>query len=157
MLTLRKRGAADQSLSGVTATALAVSLIASAYLMAVAIRSPQHPWAGYFTLFPLFVTIRVCRPVGALLWGAVWGLSLWAFSAFAPGSGVPDNLSVIILLPAIPAIYACLGSKLTRWIGFSPFVLGVGWMGVELAFRPLGLQHGLLGGVQGGGLRLHRR
>ena len=42
-----------------------------------------------------------------------------------------------------------------RWIGFSPFVLGVSWMGVELAFEPLGLHTGLLIGTQGDGTLIH--
>jgi hypothetical protein len=53
-----------------------------------------------------------------------------------------------VLSTAVGA-YAFVGAALTRWIGFSPFVLGVGWMGVELALAPVGLHNGLLSATQG--------
>jgi len=56
---------------------------------------------------------------------------------------------MLTLLTLIPALYTSLGAALTRWIGFSPLVLGVGWMAVELAFEPLGLHEGLLGSTRG--------
>ncbi|MGB2988145.1 MAG: hypothetical protein WBE26_19935, partial [Phycisphaerae bacterium] len=112
-------------------------------------------WLGWLTLLPLFFAIRVCRPVIATLSGAVWGFSLFAFSVAGTGLSVEPSIGALALLTAIPALYAYLGARLTRWIGFSPYVLGVGWMGVELAFEPLGLHHGLLAGTQGGGTLIH--
>ncbi len=145
----------------VDAAVLILSLVAGAYLMAVATASPNCSWLGWFTLFPLFVAIRVQRPLGAMLSGAVWGLCLYLFlptgggvlAMGAPGLGTwgMDWSSAggsPALLTTVPAIYALLGAALTRWIGFSPFVLGVGWMGVELALAPLGLRYGLLAGAQ---------
>ncbi len=73
----------------------------------------------------------------------------------SPDTGIPEGLLSLLLLTAIPAIYAYLAAKLTRWIGFSPFVLGVTWMGVELAFEPLGLHNGLLAGTQADGTLIH--
>ena len=35
---------------------------------------------------------------------------------------------------------------------FSPLLLGLAWVGVELALQPLELRHGLLAGTQGQGL-----
>ena len=40
---------------------------------------------------------------------------------------------------------------LTRRVGFSPYLMALGWIGVELALRPLGLHHGLLAGTQADG------
>ncbi len=144
--------------SGVKAATLALSLIASALLVALSLASPDHVWlrwSAFGGLLPLFVAIRVLRPGLAMLAGALWGFALYAFSAAVFNTGVSDALSSFALLTAIPAIYAYLAAKLTRWIGFSPFVLGVTWMGVELAFEPLGLHNGLLAGTQGGGTLIH--
>jgi hypothetical protein len=41
---------------------------------------------------------------------------------------------------------------LTRQKGFSPLLLGLGWIAVELALQPLGLRYGLLAATQGSGL-----
>jgi hypothetical protein len=84
----------------------------------------------------------------ALACGALWGASLFVFSITAGRTAVAANLWSFALLTCIPALYTFLGASLTRWMGFSPFVLGVGWMGVELALAPLGLHSGLLAGTQ---------
>ena len=44
----------------------AASLIASAYLMALAIESTSHWWIGWVALLPLFFAIRVLSPLRAL-------------------------------------------------------------------------------------------
>ena len=157
---------------------LILMLVAGAYLMAMATAPTNRSWLGWFTLFPLFVAIRVQRPLRAMLSGAVWGLSLYAFlSAGVATLGGPEawRLSLygglfstniasqggaeagwlihglpvpLLLFTVVPALYGLLGAALTRWIGFSPFVLGVGWVGVELALAPLGLRYGVLGAAQ---------
>ena len=128
--------------------ALVVSLLVGARLMALAVGSDGYAWLGWFSLVPLFLVIRLWRPARAMLAGALWGISLCLFSVgqLAPPVGVPS----LLLLAAAPAIYAYFGARLTRWIGFNPFVLGVAWMGVELAIHPVGLRTGLLGGADGG-------
>ena len=144
-----------RSRRSVKAAALSLSLIAGAYLMAEAVASDGSAWLGCVTLLPLFVAIRACRPIHAGLCGALWGSSLYLFGVSAGDFGVSASPLLFALLTAIPAIYAYLGARLTRWIGFSPFVLGVGWMGVELALVALGLRTGLLAGTQDGGTLLH--
>jgi len=139
----------------VKTAALTVSLVGSAYLMALAVASPTYPWLGLLTLLPLFLAIRVCRPPGAALCGALWGVSLYVFSVTGSSHSIDASAGSLALLTAIPAIYAYLSAWLTRWIGFNPFVLGVSWMGVELAFTPLGLHTGLLAGTQGDGTLMH--
>ncbi len=170
MRETERQGSAERAVKTV---ALGVSVVIAAYLLAVAVSTTGHAWLGWFTLFPLFCAIRAQRPIGAMLSGALWGLSLYAFlptgfeSTVGPAVGstgigwteIPISVlglpSSLVLLTIIPAIYAFLASWVTRWIGFSPFVLGVGWMGVELALAPLGLRNALLAGTQGDGRLLH--
>ena len=140
---------------GLDTALLGVALVASAYLMAFA-ASPAGPaWVGWYALLPLFVAIRVCQPKVALAAGAVWGGSLYVFAAFGLVSSVSPGLGSLLLLMAVPAIYSYLGARLTRWIDFSPFVLGVGWVGVEFGLAPLGLANGLLGVTQSDATVLH--
>ncbi|UCC29561.1 MAG: hypothetical protein JSU86_15320 [Phycisphaerales bacterium] len=139
----------------VKTAALMLSLVGSAYLMALAVASPAYPGLGLLTLLPLFLAIRVCRPTGAGLGGALWGLSLYAFSVTGSGHSIDASVSSLALLTAIPGLYTYFSARLTRWTGFNPFVLGVSWMGVELALEPLGLRSGLLAGTQGDGALMH--
>jgi apolipoprotein N-acyltransferase len=128
--------------------AFIVPIVLSAYLTAAAVGSPTHAWVGWLSLLPVFFAIRLLRPLRALICGAVWGASLYVFCVAGGRTGVPATASSFVLLAGIPALYTYAASALTRWIGFSPFVLGVGWMGVELALAPLGLHSGLLSGSQ---------
>lgn len=136
---------------GVMRLALPASMPISAYLMASAVASPPHAILGFLTLLPLFVAISALTPLGAALCGAVWGASVFFFGVWGSGDPLilPPTAVAFVLLTALPAIYAGGGAWLTRRIGFSPFVLGVGWMGIELALAPLGLHNGLLAGTQG--------
>lgn len=128
--------------------ALILSSVVSAYLMTRSIASPGFPWLGCVALLPLLMVIRTCRPLHAVLYGGLWGASLYVFAVADGDTGISRGLLPLVLLTTIPATYACLGALLTRRIGFSPFVLGVGWMGVELALEPLGLRDSLLAGTQ---------
>ena len=80
------------------------------------------------------------------LWGATVYVSLSTHNVLAASGLVPLGL-----LTCIPGVYAFLGAYLTRRLGFSPFVLGVGWMGAELALGPLGVHGGLLAAASGHG------
>ncbi len=82
-----------------------------------------------------------------MLGGAVWGAAYFVFASLEHGwhnGAIP----AFALLSCVPAAFALFGAWLTRWIGFSPFVLGVAWMGVELALAPVGLGLGLLAASQ---------
>ncbi len=126
-----------------------IALAGSAWLMGVALQSPVASWLAWFTLIPLFYAIRVLAPWRALLAGAFWGLSLGVFGG-APS--FTSSIPTLALLAAVPGLYAFAGSFVTRRAGFSPLLLGLGWIGVELALQPLGLRNGLLAGTQGQGL-----
>lgn len=136
---------------GVRAGAVVASLVLGAKLMAAGIAAGSPAWVALFALVPLFLAIRLWRPARAALSGALWGASLYAFSAGQPDSGVSPTLLSAALLTLIPAAYASLGALVTRRMGFNPFILGFAWMGVELALGPAGLRTGLLGGVAGEG------
>jgi len=135
--------------------AFVVPIVLSAYLTAAAVGSPTHAWVGWLSLLPLFFAIRLLRPLRASACGALWGASHFVFCIAGNHTAVAANLWSFALLTGIPALYTFLGAWLTRWIGFSPFVLGVGWMGVELALAPLGLHYGLLSATQGDTALMH--
>ncbi|MGD2109541.1 MAG: hypothetical protein PVI86_09135 [Phycisphaerae bacterium] len=140
---------------GLDTAILGVSLVASAYLLAFVAIGGGRAWVSWYALLPLFVAIRLWRPAGSLLAGAVWGGTLYFFAASSPFIGVSPGLGSFLLLAAVPALYGFAGAMLTRWIGFSPFVLGVGWVGVEFALAPLGLSTGLLGASESETNTLH--
>ncbi len=122
------------------ATALVASLVLSALLLAAATGRPSpFAWVAWISPLPLFWAIRHCRPIVAASCGALWGLSFCLLSAGA----VPAGLT-LLLLGAVPATYAGLGSLMTRAIGFNPLMLACGWILLELALKPAGLHHGLL-------------
>lgn len=137
------------------AVAMALSLITGSALVAHGLASPEHSGLSLLALLPLFAAIRLCRPFGACMSGLLWGCSLYGFSLLQTATGIDAGLGSFLLLALVPAAYALLGSVMTRRIGFSPFVLGVSWMGVELALSPLGLEHGLLAGLLGGSTVFH--
>ncbi len=126
----RHRSAEGRS-ARVTTVALTASLAVSAGLVALSAASGRHHWLALVGLLPLFVSIRRQTPLRALLSGALWGLSLFAFTIAGLGPAIEVAPGSLLLFIGAPAAYACLGAILTRWIGFSPFVLGVGWVGVD--------------------------
>lgn len=123
--------------------------------MAIAVGSPGHWWVGWVALPPLFVSIRLLAPAKAMLAGAFWGLSLFVFLLTTGDSTLTPGVGALVLLAGVPAIYTLVGACLTRQVGFNPYLLALGWMGVELALSPLGLRNGLLAGTQGDGLINH--
>lgn len=137
--------------SGAKVAAMGCALSFSAILMATSIGSPNG-WLGWVALLPLFFAIRVLSPLPALLSGSFWGISFFAASSIVGGSGVESSVGSFLLLLTIPGLYAGLCSRITRRVGFSPLMLGLGWVAVEFALSPLSLHHGLLAGTVGDGL-----
>lgn len=128
-----------------TATLLCVSSIAGAYLAVFAGRRGFTAGA-WLALFPLFAAVRVCRPAEASAVGALWGAAMFAFTAYVGPAHerVPLTVVSLLFLGGAPAIYAGTATWLTRRIGFSPFVLGVAWIGAELTLAWRGLRPGFL-------------
>ena len=128
--------------------ALLVWIVLSGAGMAANLASSNHPWWAWLSPLPLFLAIRYWRPSAVLVFGAVWGGSIYAFSTlvFDHPSFVP-GLRSLLFLSVVPAIYGCLGSWVSVRMGFSALFLGVGWIAVELALIPLGMRTGLLAGA----------
>ncbi len=137
------------------AVVLIISLALSALLMAIAVGSTACSWLAWFSLLPLFLSIRVLRPVSATLAGAIWGVCFYFFSVAFAAPAISPTFQSLALLTIVPALYVCFGALLTRWVGFNPLLLGIGWVLVEVAIKPLGLQQGLLAGTQSQSPILH--
>lgn len=163
MRAVKRQGSGRRSGHAARTAALIIALVISACLAVASVSdrcptaggSTGHAWLGWFSLIPLFLVIRLWRPTGAMLAGGLWGICLYVFSVGQPDAPVASTVQSLLLLAGPPAIYAYLGARLTRWIGFNPFVLGVAWMGVELALGPAGLRIGPLGGTSADGTFLH--
>jgi apolipoprotein N-acyltransferase len=122
--------------------------------MAFAVSSPDHWWLGWITLLPVFQAIRTLTPLRAALGCGLWGASLFAFCVGLFETAIPGTPGAFAALTLVPAAYGFVGARVTRRVGFSPYLLALGWMGVELALDPVGLRHGLLAATQGNGLLL---
>ncbi len=133
---------------------IAPALVLSAYVLAAALATPKLPWLGLLAILPVLWSVRVLTPVWACIGGAVWGVSLLGFAQLFDSFNFEITLTNIALVAGAPALYAFLGSVMTRRIGFSPFLLSYGWILVELAIRPLAFRHGLLAGTQENSLLL---
>lgn len=131
---------------------LVASLVLSAAVTGAAAQSGQHSWLAWISLLPLFWAIRSLGPLGATLSGALWGGCLYGFLAAGATPAVPPALWTTALLTVVPGAYAASCSLVTRRLGFNPLVLGLGWVVVEFAVRPLGLPSGLLASTQTGGV-----
>jgi apolipoprotein N-acyltransferase len=128
-----------------------LSLGTSAFFMSVALGSADCAWLAWVSLLPLFWSIRKLSPLGATFSGMLWGIALYGFSVSGTVPGIAPSPWSLLLLATVAATYAGLGALLTHRVGFSPFVLAVGWIGVEFALRPLTLRNGLMCGTQGNG------
>ena len=118
-------------------------------IISSSINSSVSPYLSWFALVPLFLAIGKLKPATAALCGTFWGICIYFFSVTADASYIRPTLLSFGLLAAIPALYTTGGAMLRRSIGFNPLALALGWIGVEFALRPLGLDNGLLAGTQG--------
>jgi len=126
--------------------ALIAWLLVSAYLTASGLAGMHRSEVGWISLLPLFFAIRWLRPFPAGLCGGLWGISLFGLSTTLLATGITPSITSALLLATAPCLYAYLGARYTRWNGFDPLALGVGWIAVEVAVLPLGLGRGLLSG-----------
>ena len=127
---------------------LAGWLVISGFLITAAESSSNLSILAWVSLLPIFITIRYASPRVALIYGALWGFCLYLFSSATDQTAITTTVKSLGLLTAVPAIYAFLGARLTRRVGYAPLILAVGWIAVELALQPLALRQGLLAGTQ---------
>lgn len=129
-----------------------IPMVLGGFLMAAAVfSSSEFPWLGWFALIPLLRAVQVQSPLAASISGGVWGLSIALFTRWLGQSEFASSVSGVVVLSLLPGLYAYVGARVTRRVGFNPLVLAVGWMPIELVLQPLGLQHGLLASTQGDG------
>lgn len=155
MLSATRKNRSKRAWWGIKDSALAVLLVTSALLIAVAVGSADHSWFTWFALLPLFLAIRQLPPALAALAGAFWGGCFCLFLAVGVTPSLSLSLHSFALSVTALMLYAYCGARVTRWIGFSPMLLALGWVLVEMTLKPLGLRRGLLAGPQSANGFLH--
>jgi len=143
----RREGASRAGVAPWVAPAVCLLQVPAAWLAAAALHAPAARFGAWVCLLPLFLAVRVLTPAAAALAGTIWAAVLWITSPSLHMLPAPLPQASLLLVGVI-AVYAGLGAALTRAAGFSSLLLGLGWVGVEFALRPLGLPNGLLGGTQ---------
>lgn len=87
-------------------------------------------------LFPLFAVIRYMHPKAAVSAGAFWALLLALIFQGGSDLGLINYLPAVIWIGAV-GLYCGGGAWFTRRFGFSPIILAVGWVVMELALKAL--------------------
>ena len=140
------------------AGALGVSVVLSAALTAVVLRSADHHWLAWISFLPLFVAVRWLRAPEAALVGGLWGACLALFSAGGPTPVLALSAWLLALLIVIPAVYVGLAARPARAIGFNLLTLALGWTLVEACLhlqKAIGPREGVLTGAHVEGPPLH--
>lgn len=116
-------------------------------------RTGQAPfWVGWLALLPIFLAIRFSSPLAAIGLAAAWGAALCTAQAMIDAHFLPDlrasatSIGLLATLVTLPAAYAGLSATVTRFIGFRPIVIALGWVVVEIAFSRLGFRQPLAHG-----------
>jgi apolipoprotein N-acyltransferase len=154
-LSANRKNRSKSAWRGVKGSALGMLLVPSALLTALAIGSADYSWFAWFGLLPLFFAIRILSPAVAALAGAFWGGCIYFFLVAGAVSSLSLTPHSFGLLATVLMLYTYFGGLLTRWIGFSPMLLALSWIVVELTLKPLGLRQGLLAGSQSANGFLH--
>ncbi|MBI3832994.1 MAG: hypothetical protein HY287_01555 [Planctomycetes bacterium] len=132
---------------------LAPIVVLSAWLTSIARGVTTDFLLRWVALVPLFIAIRILPRSPAAVCGGLWGCFIYLFVFRHSVSGM--NVSHWALLTAAPALFAGVASTVIRRFGFYPLLIGLGWVGLELALRPLALRYGLLLSSQGDSHLMH--
>lgn len=127
---------------------LVITFLFSALVIGLTPEGQRYTWLVWVGLLPVLHSFRVFSPPKALIIGALFGSYICLMSLLSPcgRAVVPPTLFSFTILTSLLGIYAYFGALVTAWIGFSSFILAVGWIVVELVLYVVGLGHGLLGG-----------
>ena len=95
---------------------------------------------GSIGLLPLILLARLGNVLWGALGGALWGLTVAVLTVAFQRASQPVEVSTAFFSVTMlaPAAYGALGALITRWIGFSPFILSVVWYGVASGVAVLG-------------------
>ena len=85
--------------------ALLASLVAAGVLTGESVSVYAHTWLSWFALIPVFIAIRFLTPALAAFCGAVWGFSVFAYSAFSGGTVFEPTMLSASLLSLVPSAY----------------------------------------------------
>ncbi len=107
-----------------------ILVLVSAFVFTLVSES-THSLLSFLCLLPLLRAAQGMRPAHAMGVGALWGSSACLFAALDGGSAITASAVGVVGLLVAPALYACGGSWVTRRVGFSPFVLALGWILIE--------------------------
>ncbi len=123
---------------------LAIALLLSAFVLRAS--AEVQGWAiwGWLALVPIFLVIRTLPAPRAALagmwWGFAYAIARVIFTPEGGASSVADLIAPVFIIGG----YCFSASHLVRRIGFSPFILALGWIGVEFALGAFGWRAGLL-------------
>lgn len=133
---------------------LVAAVVASGLLLGIAILQPGLAWTRWAGLLPLFIVVCRCSPRVAFVCGALWGGTLYGVlldGGIVSTATSTATAAVPLLLILLPAAYASVASSISTRIGYSPFLIAVAWIVLELvlAISPVPLQRGLLANTLG--------
>lgn len=120
-----------------------VLLAVSAALVGVAASGAGWAWTGWIALAPLLIILSQTTPAIGFFAGAWWGAI--AVLCCAPAA---HDLGAMLIVALTVGVYGALVSAVTKRIGFSPLVVAILWIGVELVLAPVGFDQGLVAATQ---------
>jgi apolipoprotein N-acyltransferase len=151
LLTEPSASDSDSNQSNSSLTAWAESFIfagSSALLLLIANLFTQYWYLSFFALIPFLYRLIKATPIESLRLGFLLGLSFF-------GASAEDSLGSLSLIPLLKlisgitlfALYGwSVGWARNRW-GFSPSMVALLWVGLELALVRFGLAGGIFGEV----------
>ncbi|NNF43744.1 MAG: hypothetical protein HKN62_12015 [Phycisphaerales bacterium] len=118
-----------------------LAVVAGASLLGLAQANPALTVSGWIGLLPLLWCIARFDPRRSLGAGVLFGACLGGVSAASVAS--------IPLVAGVCGLFAGVAALMTRRHGFSPYLVAVGWLLVEITLQPLGWGEGLLAVAHG--------